>query len=194
MRIRSTGGPVYRLKVTLRGSRPPIWRRFLVPADIPLKRLHDCLQAVMGWTDSHLHQFAVRGVFYGISDRESGVRRVSENRTTVAQLLRRPKDRITYEYDFGDGWEHDVILEAILPPERDGLYPVVEAGKRACPPEDVGGVHGYHDFLEALGDPGHPEHGDLLEWVGGSFDQDSFSVGEANLDIHGGWVRRKADA
>jgi hypothetical protein len=101
---------------------------------------------------------------------------------------------MTYEYDFGDGWEHDIILEAILPPEIDGLYPMVEAGKRACPPEDVGGVHGYDHFLEALGDPGHPDHRDMLDWVGRSFDPDSFSVGEANLDIHGGWVRRKPDA
>ena len=71
---------------------------------------------------------------------------------------------------------------------------MVEAGKRACPPEDVSGVHGYDHFLEALGDPGHPNHGDMLEWVGRPFDPDSFSVGEANLDIHGGWVRRKPDA
>lgn len=194
MRIRSTGGPVYRLKVTLRGSKPSIWRRFLVPADIPLKRLHDCLQAVMGWTDSHLHQFEASGVLYGTSGRESGLRLVSENKTTIAQILHRPKDRITYEYDFGDGWKHDVILEAILAPKPDGLYPIVEAGKRACPPENVGGVPGYDDFLEALRDARHPEHRDLLEWVGGSFDPESFSVGEANLAIHGGWVRREPDA
>ncbi len=93
VRIRETGGPIYRLKVTLRGSRPPIWRRFLVPGGITLKRLHDSLQAVMGWTDSHLHQFEAGGVLYGTSDRELGLIRLSEKTTTLDQLLRRPKDR-----------------------------------------------------------------------------------------------------
>ena len=190
MRIRETGGSIFRLKVTLRGSRPLIWRRFLVPGDITLKRLHDSLQAVMGWTDSHLHQFSARGVLYGTSDPEFGVARLSESRTTVDQLLRRPKDRLTYEYDFGDSWEHDVILEAVLPPGSDGQYPMVEAGRRACPPEDVGGVHGYADFLEILANPKHPEHRDMLEWGGGRFDPEFFDAHEANLAIHGGRVRR----
>jgi hypothetical protein len=95
MRTRKASGPIFRLKVTLRGSKPPIWRRFLVPGGITLKRLHDSLQAAMGWTDSHLHLFEMDGVLYGTSDRESGVMRVSENKTTVDQLLRRPKDRLT---------------------------------------------------------------------------------------------------
>ncbi len=99
MRIRDTGGPVFRLKVSLRGVRPPIWRRFLVPSGITLKRLHDSLQVVMGWTDSHLHQFEAGGILYGASDRDSGVARVSEARTTLGQVLRRPKDRLRYE-----GW------------------------------------------------------------------------------------------
>lgn len=189
MRIRATGGSICRLKVTLRGSRPPIWRRFLVPADITLKRLHDSLQAVMGWTDSHLHQFSAHGVLYGTSDREFGLARVSESRTTVAQLLRHPKDRLKYEYDFGDSWEHDVVLEAVLPP-GGGPYPVVESGRRACPPEDVGGIPGYARFLEVLADPKHPERAELLEWVGGRFDPEEFDSGEANLAIHGGWARR----
>ena len=190
MRIRETGGPIFRLKVTLRGSRPPIWRRFLVPGGITLKRLHDSLQAVMGWTDSHLHQFEAGGVLYGTSDREVGLTRVSENTTTLDQLLRRPKDRLRYEYDFGDGWEHDVILEAVLPPGNDGRYPIVEAGRRACPPEDVGGIHGYAHFLEVLANPTHPEHRDMLEWIGKPADPTAFDVAQANLDIHGGWVRK----
>jgi len=190
MRIRETGGPIYRLKVTLRGAKPPIWRRFLVPADITLKRLHDSLQAVMGWTDSHLHQFSAKGVLYGTSDREFGLKRVSETRTTLAQVLRRPKDRLKYQYDFGDSWEHDVVLEAVLPPGSNGRYPIVEAGCRACPPEDVGGIPGYAHFLEILENPKHPQRRELLEWVGGRFDPEAFHVGEANLDIHGGWVRR----
>jgi hypothetical protein len=191
MRTRKTSGPVYRLKVTLRGSKPPIWRRFLVPAGITLKRLHDSIQAVMGWTDSHLHQFQKDGVLYGTSDREFGMTRVSENRTTVEQLLRSPKDRLTYEYDFGDEWVHDVMLEAVLPPGGDGRFPIVEAGRRACPPEDVGGVYGYAHFLEVLANPKHPEHAELMEWASESFDPELFDVQEANLAIHGGWVRRE---
>lgn len=191
MRIRETGAPLYRLKVTLRGMRPPIWRRFLVPSDIKLKRLHDSLQAVMGWTDSHLHQFEARGVRCGTSDREFGMLRVSENKTALCEVLRRPKDRLTYEYDFGDSWVHDVVLEAVLPPGKDGLYPLVEAGKRVCPPEDVGGDYGYVEFLEALVDPQHPEHENMVEWIGGAFDPEAFDVVEANVAIHGGWVRRK---
>jgi Plasmid pRiA4b ORF-3-like protein len=194
MRIRSTGAPLYRIKVTLRGSRPAIWRRFVVPSDITLKRCHDALQAVMGWTDSHLHQFEAWGNLYGTSDPEFGVKRISEARTTLDQVLKRPKDRMRYEYDFGDSWEHDVVLEAVLPSELGGVYPQVEAGKRACPPEDVGGVHGYVGFLEALRDSSHPEHAEVREWVGREFDPEAFTVREANLAIHGGWTLVKNDA
>lgn len=194
MRIRSTGAPLYRLKVTLRRSRPPIWRRFVVPSDIALKRFHDALQAVMGWTDTHLHQFEADGVLYGTSDPEFGVRRVSESRTPLDRVLREPRDRMRYEYDFGDGWEHDILLEAVLPTEPRGVYPRVEAGKRACPPEDVGGPHGYVAFLEALRNPAHPEHHEVLEWVGRNFDPETFTVRQANLDIHGGWTLVERDA
>lgn len=194
MKIRPTGGAVYRLKVTLRGTKPPIWRRFLVPGGITLKRFHDALQAVMGWTDSHLHQFEARGILYGTSDREFGFQRVSEGRTTLDQVLRRPRDRMGYEYDFGDSWEHNIVLEEILPPQPDGCYPVILAGKRACPPEDVGGIPGYSRLLEALANPRHPEHREMLEWVGGAFDPERFDPREANLAIHGGWVRNEPDA
>jgi hypothetical protein len=191
MRTRNISGPIFRLKVTLRGSKPPIWRRFLVPSTITLKRLHDSIQAVMGWTDSHLHQFEMAGIFYGAPDRELGMTRVNENKATVDQLLRRPKDRLTYEYDFGDSWVHDVVLEAVLPPGGDGRFPIVEAGRRACPPEDVGGIYGYADFLKAIANPKHPEHQEMLEWAGESFDPELFDVQEANLAIHGGWVKRE---
>ena len=194
MRIRATGAPLYRIRVTLRGSRPPIWRRFVVPSDIPLKRLHDALQMVMGWTNSHLHQFEAGGALYGVSDPEFAVRRRSESRTPLNRVLQRPKDRMRYEYDFGDGWEHDVLLEAVLPTESGGIYPRVEGGQRACPPEDVGGIHGYAGLLEALRDPDHPEHGEVVEWIGKGFDPDAFTVRQANLDIHGGWTRDGKDA
>jgi hypothetical protein len=145
----------------------------------------------MGWTDSHLHQFEARGVCFGTSDRESGVRRVSEAKTTISEVLRRPKDRLTYEYDFGDRWEHDVVLEAVLPAGKGGRYPAIEAGKRACPPEDAGGVYRYVAYLEALADPAHPEHDDVVEWLGEAFDPEAFDVGAANLTIHAGRVSDK---
>jgi hypothetical protein len=191
MRIRETGAPIYRLKVTLRGLRPPIWRRFLVPSDITLKRLHDSLQAVMSWTDSHLHQFEAQGVHYGTSDPEFGTESVSEKKTALHEVLRRPKNKLIYEYDFGDSWIHEVVLEAVLPPGKDGLYPMVEAGKRACPPEDVGGIYGYMEFLEALADPKHPDHENMVDWIGGPFDPEEFDVLQANIAIHGGWVQSK---
>ncbi len=185
MRTGETGGPIFQLKVTLRRSKPPIWRRFLVPGGITLKRLHDCLQAVMGWTDSHLHEFEAKGVFYGPPDRELEDTRISEARTKVDQVLRRPKDRLRYEYDFGDSWTHDVVLEAVLPPGCKGRYPMVMAGKRACPPEDVGGLPGYYRFLQAVADPKHPEHDEMLDWIDGTFDPEAFDVRDANLAIHG---------
>lgn len=170
---------VYRLKVILRGSRPSIWRRVEIDADVTLFRLHEVLQVVMGWTDSHLHQFRRGSTYYGQSDPEFGMHRENERRIRLREVLRKPKDRMIYEYDFGDGWEHDILLEAsdAVP---GGPPPVrVLAGKGACPPEDVGGVGGYDRFLEAIRDPKHPEHREMLEW-GGRFDPDAFEIDEIN--------------
>lgn len=172
--------PIYRLKVTLRHIRPAIWRRIEAPADLSLFDLHRTLQGAMGWTDSHLHQVRHRGVYYGPPDREFGMPVVSERRTRLGDLLSRPRDRLVYEYDFGDGWEHDVVLEAIAQAQPGVRYPRVIAGKRACPPEDVGGPFGYEEFAAAITDPAHKEHAGMLEWVGGQFDPGHFDVVEAN--------------
>ena len=171
---------VYRLKVTLRGIRPPIWRRIEVPGSISLFDLHGTLQAAMGWADCHLHQFIHGGIYYGPPDREFDMPMESERRTRLADLLRQPKDRLTYEYDFGDSWEHDLILEAIDEAQPWARYPRVVDGKRACPPEDVGGVPGYEEFVLAIRDPGHEEHASMLEWVGGRFDPEQYDVITAN--------------
>ena len=169
----------YRLKVSLRGSRPPIWRRLEVDAGVTLAGLHDILQVVMGWTDSHLHQFRRGTTYYGEPDPEMGMERADERRVPLCKVLRRPKDRMVYEYDFGDGWEHDVVLETIDEAGGAKAPPRVLAGRGACPPEDVGGIGGYYRFLEAIEDPKHPEHGELLEW-GGPFDPDGFEIDEIN--------------
>ena len=134
----------------------------------------------MGWTDSHLHQFIHRGQYYGTPDREFGADTISERRIHVGALLQRPKDRLVYEYDFGDSWEHDVVVEAVTDSQPKTRYPRVTGGKRACPPEDVGGVPGYADFLEAVADPRHPEHDSMLEWIGAPFDPERFDVISAN--------------
>jgi hypothetical protein len=176
---------VYELKVTLEGIRPPIWRRFRVRDDITLEELHDLLQEIMGWTNSHLHQFVVGGTYYGHRDPELPPRQ-DEKKVLLRQVLEKPKDRLIYEYDFGDSWEHRVVLEQMLAHEPRARYPVVLAGKRACPPEDCGGVPGYYRLLEVLAAPRHPEHRDMVEWVGGSFDAESFDMGALNRALRGG--------
>ncbi len=184
---------VYQLKVTLRRSRPPIWRRVLVQADLTLDRLHQILQVVMGWTDSHLHQFRFGETYFGTPDPEWDLEVQNEKKIRLNEVLRRPKERMVYEYDFGDSWKHDVVLEAVVPAEPRGRYPIVLAGKRRCPPEDVGGIPGFYYFLEAMGDPKHPEHRDMKEWCGEPFDPEEFDAQEINVAIHGGWRRGKSD-
>ncbi len=158
--------PAMQLKLSLRGvSKPPVWRRLLVPADMRLDRLHDVIQTAMGWTDTHLHVFSTAAGDYGIPDPELGFR--NERTARLAQFLKQPGDRLQYAYDFGDGWEHDVVLEKQLrraaPGER---IPTCLAGKGACPPEDCGGHWGYADLKEALVDPRHEDHEDMLDWLG----------------------------
>ncbi len=175
--------PIYQLKVTLRDSKPPIWRRFQVSADITLYKPHQVLQTVMGWTDSHLHQFIVDGGYYGQPDPEYDLEIKSERRVRLQQVAREEKDKFIYEYDLGDGWEHVVILKKVLPPKAGVRYPVCLTGRRACPPEDVGGMWGYEEFLEVLRDEAHPEHQQMKEWVGGEFDPEHFDVEDTNAAL-----------
>lgn len=168
-------GTIYQLKVTLRRSKPPIWRRILVPADTKLSRLHNILQVAMGWTNSHLHMFRVGKTHFGVPSADLDWMEVfDERKATLAEVLPRAKSKMMYEYDFGDCWEHDVLVEKILDADPDAAYPACLAGKRACPPEDCGGVWGYEGFLEAIADPRHPEHESSLEWIGGAFDPEAF--------------------
>lgn len=173
---------IYQLKVTLVGSKPPIWRTILVPSNIILSKLHIALQISMGWTNCHLHQFIVDGVFYGIQDDDFGMDMEIENedKYKLDQLLKVEKESVIYEYDFGDGWEHKILLEKILPFEKDSQPASCIKGKRACPPEDCGGIWGYQELLEALNDVKHPEHESMLEWLGGEFNSEAFDIDEIN--------------
>jgi hypothetical protein len=176
---------ICQLKITLKYIRPPIWRRVQVRADVTLAKLHEIIQIAMGWYDSHLHQFRVGKVYYGTPhiDEFSELNLKDDSKTQLGRVLTRPKQKIIYEYDFGDGWEHEILLEKSLPPEPGIRYPRCLAGARACPPEDCGGVGGYANFLEAIGDPNHEEHDEYLEWIGGEFDPEEFELDEVDAGL-----------
>ena len=179
---RSAKVPIYQIKVTLEGSKPPIWRRLLVRSDITLGDLHTIIQAAMGWWDYHLHQFTVGETYFGVPhpDFDSYMEMHDEEEVTLGQVAPREGLKVRYEYDFGDSWLHQVLVEKVLPPEPSQSYPVCIKGRRACPPEDVGGMWGYYDFLDAIQDPEHEEHESYLEWIGGEFDPEAFDLDEVN--------------
>jgi len=174
---------IYQVKITLIGSKPPIWRTVLVPSDLRLGAFHDVIQAVMGWTESHLHQFIANKIFYGVPDDDFGMEIEDESKYKLSQLLKMEKDSLIYEYDFGDSWEHKILLEKILPFDTKTALPVCIKGKRACPPEDCGGIWGYEELLEAISNPKHPDHENMLEWLGGEFDPEEFDLEEINGNL-----------
>lgn len=174
---------IYQMKITLKGTKPPIWRRVEVPGELTLGRLHEVIQAAMGWYGGHLHQFTIDGMEYGLPDEDLGIDIEDEDRMTLDRLQLGEKSKFLYQYDFGDDWEHDILVEKILPRVAGRHYPVCVKGKRACPPEDVGGVWGYTDFLAIIGDPKHPEHEEMLEWVGGEFDPEDFDLQRVNARL-----------
>lgn len=172
---------IYQLKISLKGSKPPIWRRCLINSAMSLPEFHRAIQMIMGWTDSHLHQFIAGGTYFGTPDPEWDSGDVyDERKVRVDELLTREKDSLIYEYDFGDSWEHKVTLEKITPFAPGSILPVCIKAKGACPPEDVGGIWGYYSFLEALSDSEHPEHERVKEWIGGEFDPAVYDIDEAN--------------
>jgi hypothetical protein len=176
----STPKAIYQIKVTLKDSKPPIWRRVLVEDTTTLSKLHAILQTVMGWTDSHLHQFIINDEFYGEPDDEfSDIEIKNEKRFHLNQFVERKGFKFIYEYDFGDSWEHAILVEAILPIEKGAFYPRCLEGKRACPPEDVGGMGGYEDFQKVIANTKDPEYDEMMAWIG-SFDPERFNLEYVN--------------
>jgi hypothetical protein len=174
---------VYQIKVTLKGSKPPIWRRMQITSETTLVQLHRILQRVMGWEGSHLYQFVTGGIAYGDPSMLGEWDAEDARTVTLAALMRSGKSKLPYEYDFGESWEHELLVEKILPLDEGKRYPVCLTGKRACPPEDCGGVWGYVSFLEAIHDPEHPEQEEMLEWIGGAFDPEAFNRDEVNVAL-----------
>lgn len=182
---------IYQLKVVLAGSEPAIWRRLQVPGNATLGWLHAVLQTAMGWTNSHLHHFLTRDARYtdprSIDDMGfGGPPDRDENRTALCEIAPRKGAKFSYEYDFGDSWEHKITVERILPPGA-GLATNAHCldGARACPPEDCGGVWGYTELLKVLKNPKHPEHGSMSAWLGGPFDAEALDLAHINT-----WLRK----
>jgi hypothetical protein len=174
-------GEILRLKVTLRGIRPPIWRRLLVPSATELGSLHAMIQGAMGWHRSHLYVFEIDGESYGDPGMVDDV--LDESRLTLGAIRRRGLKRFTYTYDFGDNWEHVIDIEGTESPVPGKSYPACIAGKRNSPPEDCGGIYGYSEALAIRANPSHPEHEAYTEILGDDFDPEAFSLDAINAAL-----------
>lgn len=174
---------VYQFKITLKGIRPPIWRRIQVPETYTFWDLHVAIQDAMGWDDYHLHEFEVTSpstgstVNIGTPHEEYGEKVLREDKQKIKDYFTANNRSAEYMYDFGDSWVHTVRLEKILPREG-GRYPCCTGGERACPPEDCGGVWGYEELLEVLKNPDHAEYEEMVDWVGEDFDSEYFDEKE----------------
>lgn len=175
---------IYELHVELEDIEPIIWRRILVPAKITLPKLHDLLQLVMGWTDSHLHSFEIGDRTFGMDGTDlEELNMLNEKRYTLDAALGDSIREFVYDYDFGDSWRHRIKVTPVTKPKTDWSYPLCIAGARTAPPDDVGGVPGYFKFLSAIKNPKHEEHARMLQWIGGAFDPEGFDLNEINRTL-----------
>lgn len=181
------GNGVYQIKVSLSGARPPIWRRLLISPETTFQDLHRIIQIAMGWRASHLHLFQAaddRLIGDPAEDEGGMMGFVDETRLLVSSVLKNEGQSIKYEYDFGDSWEHQLTLEKILPSDgQSEPLPRCIKAVRQCPPEDVGGLHGYYDFLDAMVDSAHPEHEAVREWWSQAFDPEFVDVEMINQTL-----------
>lgn len=178
---------VHRLKITLRGSTPPIWRRVEVASDTTLEQLHEIVQASFGWDGYHMWVFSTPSGEFGVHDPELEHGDAASRKLGAAAP--RKGSRLRYTYDFGDCWEHEILVEEMMEAASAVAYPRCTAGRRACPPEDCGGIWGYEGLLHILADPDHPEHAERLEWMaldsGDELDPGHFDLGEVNASLAG---------
>ncbi|MCW3124835.1 MAG: Plasmid pRiA4b ORF-3-like protein [Bacteroidetes bacterium] len=179
-------GTIFQFKVTLRNVKPVIWRRFLVKDDITFWDLHYTIQIVMGWENCHLHQFAKgRDRYIGdLVQMEGEVE--DEDEILVKTIFDKPGTTIRYDYDFGDGWEHDIVLEKILEVDPGLYYPRCIKGKSNCPPEDSGGPYGFMNMMEILASGKGRQKKEILEWLGDDYDPAKFNLQEVNEILENG--------
>jgi hypothetical protein len=172
---------IIQLKITLQWTKPPIWRRFLVEKSITFHNLHHIIQDVMGWCNYHLYDFTVNGdrIMKPFEDNEDD-EAIDSSKITIDSYLKVPTQKFHYLYDFGDSWEHLLTVEKILPREANVQYPVCIKGRLSCPPEDCGSIPGYYNMLEIIKNKKHPEHKEMLEWLGEDYDPEYFNLEEIN--------------
>jgi hypothetical protein len=180
-------GDVFELRIQLRNIQPEIWRRLLVPAEVPLGVLHEAIQVAFGWHNSHLHDFLIGNVRFGMADVEEEIFCVDEIAAPVGAVAN-VGTTFLYRYDFGDDWEHDVTVERVSVDESEGIQ--CTGGARSCPPEDCGGPSGYGNLLGILADPSHPEHRESKTWAGRRFDPEKFDMPAVNRKL-GSLSRRR---
>ena len=157
---------IFYLRVTLLGLEPAIWRLVRVPGDIQLGDFHLLLQELMPWKNRHLHRFVIGNEQFGVLNGNlTGSNMRDESLVTLERAVRIAERRFQYEYDFGDSWQHDIVIEKESPWEKGSWIPVCLDGGRACPPEDCGGPSGYTDLLEAMNDPNHEKHLEMKQWL-----------------------------
>jgi len=178
---------VHELTVRLDGASPSVWRRIIVPSTISLAKLHEILQVAMGWEDRHLYLFKVQDRLYGERDPEWDLPIRNAAQAKLDKIAPSADASFVYEYDLGDSWLHEVIVEQISRPEIGSHYPVCVAGERACPPEDCGGPPGYEELHRVMANPKHREHRRFMTWHGGQFDPEAFDRQAVNDELH--WIR-----
>jgi hypothetical protein len=178
------------LKISLKNSSPPIWRRVLVKSSISFYELHYTIQILMGWGNYHLYEYKIGNYRIGLiddyfDDPEFGVPDIiNAKEITLDEVLSKGEVKsFSYEYDFGDGWVHSIVAEKTMPLEQDKYYPVCIKGKLNCPPEDCGGLYGYYNLLEIISNKKHPEYKEMIEWMGGRFDPNEFEIDDVNVDL-----------
>ena len=178
--------PLYHLEVVLNHVKPQVHRRLQVPGNANLGWLHAVIQVTMGWTNSHLHQFCdgeqiISDPAFELDEFEDSPPVLDERKVTLMQVAPRERDELLYQYDFGDSWEHRVVVVKILDPDAAAAkVALCLDGARACPPDDCGGVWGYEDLLKIIRNPRHKEHKTMLEWLGGPFDPQAFDLNKTN--------------
>lgn len=192
---------IIQLKITLQRTKPPIWRRVLVDKTTTFEKLHHIIQIVMGWTDSHLYEFDIDGYIIADTNQEFdddfGNKIIDASTVTLENIITNTKEKFNYTYDFGDNWEHQIVVEKFLSCDTKTKYPICIDGKLNCPPEDCGGIHGFYNLLDIIGNKRHPERKEILEWLGDYdadyFDKDEINQGLATLDSYMKAIKKLRD-